>query len=60
MSKEADPDRDEKEQVDEFEKVPSSAIFEAIHREGDHELSRPASALWWSDVAAGLTITRRF
>src|SRR6056297_1173343 len=57
MSKEADLDREEQKQVDEFEKVRSSVIFEAIRREGDHELSRPASALWWSGVAAGLAIS---
>lgn len=57
MSEDADLDRDEEEQVVEHEKVPSSVIFEAIRREGDHELSRPASALWWSGVAAGLAIS---
>lgn len=57
MSEEADLDRNEKERVDEYENVPSSVIFEAIRREGDHELSRPLSALWWSGVAAGLAIS---
>lgn len=41
----------------EYAKVPSSVIFEAIRREGEHELSRPLSALWWSGVAAGLAIS---
>ncbi|MGI3212411.1 formate/nitrite transporter family protein [Roseovarius tibetensis] len=45
------------DQADEFESVPSSVIFEAIRREGEHELSRPFSALWWSGVAAGLAIS---
>ncbi len=57
MSEEADLDREEKQQAEEFEKVASSVIFEAIRREGDHELSRPFSALWWSGVAAGLAIS---
>ena len=57
MSEEADLDREEQEKVDEYEKVPSSVIFEAIRREGAHELSRPVSALWWSGVAAGLAIS---
>ncbi|WP_371038613.1 MULTISPECIES: formate/nitrite transporter family protein [unclassified Rhodosalinus] len=57
MSEEADLDRDEEKRVDEYEKVPSSVIFEALRREGDHELSRPANALWWSGVAAGLAIS---
>jgi formate/nitrite transporter FocA (FNT family) len=57
MSGEADLDRDEKHQVDKYENVHSSVIFEAIRREGEHELSRPFSALWWSGVAAGLAIS---
>lgn len=50
-------ERDEKRRVEEYENVPTSVIFEAIRREGDHELSRPASALWWSGVAAGIAIS---
>src|SRR5680860_619988 len=57
MSEEADLDRDEEQQVDEYETVHSSVIFEAIRREGEHELSRPFSALWWSGIAAGLAIS---
>lgn len=57
MSEEADLDREEKQQADEFENVHSSVIFEAIRREGEHELLRPFSALWWSGVAAGLAIS---
>jgi formate/nitrite transporter FocA (FNT family) len=57
MSEEADLDRNEEEQVDEYENVPSSVIFEAIRRDGQHELSRPVSALWWSGIAAGLAIS---
>jgi len=45
MSKEADLDLDEGKQADDYKKVPSSIIFEAIRREGAHELSRPLSAL---------------
>jgi formate/nitrite transporter FocA (FNT family) len=57
MSEKSDLDRDEAQQVEEYSKVPTSVIFEAIRREGEHELSRPASALWWSGVAAGLAIS---
>jgi formate-nitrite transporter family protein len=57
MSKDADLDRDEEKQANEYAKVPSSVIFEAIRREGEHELLRPLSALWWSGVAAGLAIS---
>ena len=34
-----------------------SVIYEAIRIEGEHELTRAASALWWSGVAAGLAIS---
>lgn len=57
MSKETQLDRADEEKVAEYEDVPSSVIFEAIRREGEHELSRPFSALWWSGVAAGLAIS---
>lgn len=45
------------EQVDQYKSVKTSVIFEAIRREGEHELSRPVGALWWSGVAAGLAIS---
>ncbi len=57
MPDHTDFDSDENEQADEYESVPSSVIFEAIRREGEHELSRSTSALWWSGVAAGLAIS---
>lgn len=57
MAKKADLDRDEEQQVDEHENVSSSVIFEAIRREGERELSRPFSALWFSGIAAGLAIS---
>jgi formate-nitrite transporter family protein len=57
MSEEADIDSDKEAQVHRHESVSSSVIFEAIRREGEHELLRPASAIWWSGVAAGLAIS---
>lgn len=57
MSEKANLDRDEEKKADEYENVSSSVIFEAIRREGEHELSRPFSAIWWSGVAAGLAIS---
>jgi formate/nitrite transporter FocA (FNT family) len=53
MSEKAHLDQDEEEQVEELEKAPASVIFEAIRRDGEYELRRPLSALWWSGVAAG-------
>jgi formate/nitrite transporter FocA (FNT family) len=57
MSERADLAPAEAEKAEEFAKVPSSVIFEAIRRDGEHELCRPLSALWWSGVAAGLAIS---
>ncbi len=57
MFKEADLDHTDEKHVDDYANVSSSVIFEAIRREGEHELSRPASALWWSGVSAGLAIS---
>ena len=57
MSEDAELDHDEEKQVDKYEHVPTAVIYEAIRREGEYELSRPVSALWWSGVAAGLAIS---
>lgn len=57
MSEKADLDHEEERKAEEYAKVPSSVIFEAIRRDGEHELCRPLSALWWSGVAAGLAIS---
>ncbi|SDG54904.1 formate/nitrite transporter family protein [Roseospirillum parvum] len=57
MSEKAQANQDEDQQVEEYSKAPSSVIYEAIRREGEHELSRSTSALWWSGVAAGLAIS---
>lgn len=50
-------DTSEEAQIESIESLPTSVVFEAIRREGEHELSRPSSALWWSGVAAGLAIS---
>ena len=57
MSREPHLAQAEERQVDDFEKVRSAVIFEVIRREGEYELKRPFSALWWSGVAAGLAIS---
>jgi len=57
MTESADIPQDEKEKVEDLRHVPTSVIFEALRQEGEHELYRPASALWWSGVAAGLAIS---
>jgi formate/nitrite transporter FocA (FNT family) len=57
MANRGDGDGDDEKKAEAYEHVPSSVIFEAIRREGEHELSRRFSALWWSGVAAGLAIS---
>ena len=32
-------------------------IYEIIRRDGEHELDRPWTSLWWSGLAAGIAIT---
>jgi len=57
VSENAHLSRKEEKQADGFVSAPTSVVFEAIRRQGEHELSRPFSALWWSGVAAGLAIS---
>ena len=46
----------EEEQVDEKKQPRAQVLYEAIRREGEHELSRSAAALIWSGLAAGLSM----
>ena len=48
--------RTEQKQVEERVAVGVNVVYEAIRREGDAELKRPASALAWSALAAGLSM----
>jgi formate/nitrite transporter FocA (FNT family) len=57
MSEQPDLEPEEERKAQEYTKIPSSVIYEVIRRDGEHELSRPFSALWWSGVAAGLAIS---
>ena len=45
------------EQVEASARLPSHAIYEVLRREGEEEMNRPLSALWWSGVAAGLSLS---
>ncbi len=45
------------EAASKLESVSTSLIFQAISRDGEHELDRSFSALWWSGVIAGLAIS---
>ena len=46
---------EEEEIVEQVEPRPP-VVFEIVRRRGEHELLRPATSLWWSGIAAGLSI----
>ncbi|AWK89439.1 transporter (plasmid) [Azospirillum thermophilum] len=49
-------DRREREEIRERSNPPALILHEAIRLEGEEELKRPASALMWSGLAAGLSM----
>ncbi|MCM0613029.1 formate/nitrite transporter family protein [Marinobacter sediminum] len=49
--------RKEREAVAEHTNLSSLTVYSIILREGENELKRPKSSLWWSGVAAGLGIS---
>ncbi len=48
--------RAEQEQVEERVAIGAHVVYETIRREGEEELRRPAAALAWSGLAAGLSM----
>lgn len=48
--------RTEKKQVEERLAIGAHVVYETIRREGEEELNRPAAALAWSALAAGLSM----
>jgi len=48
--------RTEEKQVEERLAIGANVVYETIRRQGDEELQRPASALAWSALAAGLSM----
>ncbi len=46
----------EKKQVEERTAIGAAVVYEAIRQEGEDELRRPAQALAWSGLAAGLSM----
>ncbi|HZS71484.1 MAG TPA: formate/nitrite transporter family protein [Candidatus Acidoferrum sp.] len=48
--------KEEKKLVKERVAIGANIVYEAIRREGEDELARPASALAWSALAAGLSM----
>lgn len=43
--------------VEEMSTPRTPVIYEVVRRLGDDEMARPATSLWWSGVAAGLSIS---
>ena len=43
--------------VEERSELRTPLIYEIVRRDGDEEMARPAVSLWWSGVAAGLSIS---
>ncbi|PRX33774.1 Formate/nitrite transporter FocA, FNT family [Meinhardsimonia xiamenensis] len=47
----------ERERIEEVSKLSPRMIFEVIRRDGEEELRRPFSSLFWSGIAAGIMIS---
>ena len=43
--------------VEERSTPPTPVIYEVVRRHGEEEMARPSLSLWWSGVAAGLSIS---
>jgi formate/nitrite transporter FocA (FNT family) len=43
--------------VEERARLPAPLIYEIVRRMGEEEMERPITSLWWSGVAAGLSIS---
>src|SRR4051794_27790754 len=46
----------EQEEIEDRTSPPGHIVYEAVHREGEHELTRDSLALGWSGLAAGLSM----
>ncbi len=47
----------EVEDIETRSRLRTPVIYEIVRREGETEMARPATSLWWSGVAAGLSIS---
>jgi formate/nitrite transporter FocA (FNT family) len=43
--------------VEEHSRLKAPVIYEIVRREGENEMERPTASLWWSGLAAGLSIS---
>ena len=49
-------EREVEKEIEERKSPPGEVVYEAVFREGEHELERSNSALAWSGLAAGLSM----
>jgi formate/nitrite transporter FocA (FNT family) len=47
----------EARQVEERSEPRTPVIYEIVRKRGDEEMARPATSLWWSGIAAGLSMS---
>jgi formate/nitrite transporter FocA (FNT family) len=47
----------ERRDIEESSRLSPLMIYEILRREGEQEMDRPATSLWWSGVAAGLSLS---
>jgi formate/nitrite transporter FocA (FNT family) len=47
----------EAEDIEDRSRLRTPVIYEIVRREGELEMDRPATSLWWSGLAAGLSIS---
>ena len=48
---------EERDAVAEHGKLSALSVYSIVMREGEEELDRPKTSLWWSGVAAGIGIS---
>lgn len=49
--------RQDIEEIEDRTRLRAPLIYEIVREEGEEEMDRPAASLWWSGVAAGLSIS---
>ena len=52
-----DNESDEEEAVQEASHMSAKLVYQVVRREGDEELNRPTTSLFWSGIAAGVCIS---
>ena len=50
-------DRREARQIEERSEPRTPIIYEIVRKRGEEEMARPATSLWWSGIAAGLSMS---